>query len=70
MSLFMHLHERPQAAPVLGRQGIKHASSRMQNHALYACTRNLTPACQKKSSFLMTGMGYFASGVAACPANR
>lgn len=55
VSLFMHLHEGPQVAPLLVRQGIKHASFCMQNHAPYACTRNLTPASQKKSPFLMTG---------------
>lgn len=59
----MHLHERPQAAPLLVRQGIKLASSRMQNHAPYACTRDLTPASQKKSPFLMTGQEGGAPGV-------
>jgi hypothetical protein len=59
----MRLHERPQAAPVLERQGVKHASSRIQNHAPYACTRNLTPASQKKSPFLMTGREGIAPGV-------
>ncbi|OPJ98277.1 hypothetical protein B1H39_07275 [Serratia marcescens] len=48
MSLFMQLHERPQAAPVLVRQGMKSAFSCMQNHAPYACTRNLGLASQEK----------------------
>jgi hypothetical protein len=51
VSLFMHLHERLQAAPLLVQQGIKHASSCMQNHAPYACTRHLTPASQEKTFF-------------------
>ncbi|HED2348521.1 hypothetical protein [Serratia marcescens] len=51
VSLFMQLHERPQAAPVLAWQGIKNAFSCMQNHALHACTRYLTPASQEKGCF-------------------
>ncbi|PHY83707.1 hypothetical protein CS371_03250 (plasmid) [Serratia marcescens] len=51
MSLFMQVHERPQAALLLVWQGIKNAFSCMQNHALYACTRSLTPASQEKGCF-------------------
>ncbi|QDI35946.1 hypothetical protein FG171_00355 [Serratia marcescens] len=47
----MQLHERSQAAPVLVRQGMKSAFSCMQNHAPYACTRNLWLASQEKSCF-------------------
>ncbi|PTA74176.1 acetyl xylan esterase [Serratia sp. Nf2] len=36
----MQVHERPQAALLLVRQGVKNAFSCMQNHALYACTRS------------------------------
>lgn len=57
VSLFMQLHERPQAAPVLVRQGMKSAFSCMQNHAPYACTRNLRLASQEKGCFGRGGRG-------------
>ncbi|QHA86815.1 acetyl xylan esterase [Serratia rhizosphaerae] len=44
----MQLHEKRQAVPVLVRQGMKSAFSCMQNHAPYACTRNLRLASQEK----------------------
>ncbi|PNU42982.1 acetyl xylan esterase [Serratia marcescens subsp. marcescens ATCC 13880] len=47
----MQVHERPQAAPLLARQGINNACSCMQNHAPYACTRFLTLASQEKGCF-------------------
>jgi len=53
----MQVHERPQAALLLVRQGVKNAFSCMQNHALYACTRSLTPASQEKGCFWGEGLG-------------
>jgi hypothetical protein len=62
VSLFMQLHERPQAAPVLVRQGKKSEFSCMQNHAPYACTRNLRLASQEKGCFEQgeRGMPHYA----------
>ncbi len=57
MSLFMQVHERPQAALLLAWQGIKNAFSYMQNHALYACAHYLTPASQEKGCFRGKGGG-------------
>ncbi|HEI9794925.1 TPA: hypothetical protein ACH2JW_002138 [Serratia marcescens] len=51
VSLFMQLPGWPQAASVLVRLGMKNAFSYMQNHAPYACTRNLRLASQEKSCF-------------------
>ncbi|HAU4290474.1 TPA: hypothetical protein F6W58_23085 [Serratia marcescens] len=56
----MQLHERPQAAPVLVWQGMKSAFSCMQNHAPYACTRNLRRASQEK--------GVLGEAEGECPA--
>ncbi|PNU29374.1 hypothetical protein C2M05_24230 [Serratia marcescens] len=53
----MQLHERPQAAPVLVRQGMKSAFSSMQNHAPYACTHNLRLASQENGCFGRGGRG-------------
>ncbi|TFZ78246.1 hypothetical protein E4655_23380 [Serratia marcescens] len=53
----MQLHERPHAAPVRVRRGVTVASSRMQNHAPYACTRNLWLASQEKGCFERGGKG-------------
>jgi hypothetical protein len=53
----MQLHERPQAAPVLVRAGMKSAFSCMQNHAPYACTLDLRQASQKKGCFRAWGKG-------------
>lgn len=51
VSIFMQVHEGPQAASLLVRQGVKNAFSYMQNHAPYACTRYLAPASQEKGCF-------------------
>ncbi|TWY26197.1 hypothetical protein FR965_23820 [Serratia marcescens] len=53
----MQLHERPQATPVLVLAGMKSAFSCMQNHAPYACTRNLRLASQEKGCFGRGGRG-------------
>ncbi|RJK62229.1 hypothetical protein CMV60_22995 [Serratia marcescens] len=57
VSLFMQVHDGPQAASLLVRQGVKNAFSCMQNHAPYACTRFLTPASQEKGCFRGKGGG-------------
>ncbi|MGQ5734988.1 hypothetical protein ACUNI2_24795 [Serratia sp. IR-2025] len=57
VSLFMQLHERPQASPVLVRLGMKCAFSCMQNHAPYVCTRNFRLASQEKGCFGRGGRG-------------
>ncbi|ASL96301.1 hypothetical protein BVG96_01200 [Serratia marcescens] len=68
VSLFMQLHERPQAAPVLVRQGMKSAFSCMQNHAPYACTRNLRLASQEKGCFGRGEKGMPRDAVESCGA--
>ncbi|MBE8814678.1 acetyl xylan esterase [Serratia marcescens] len=47
----MHLHEGPQAAPLLGPQGVKNAIFCMQIHAPYTCMCSLAKASQEKSLF-------------------
>ncbi|TEW84690.1 hypothetical protein D5R38_16175 [Serratia marcescens] len=53
----MQLHEWPQAAPALVPLGMKSAFSCMQNHAPYACTRNLRLASQEEGCFGRGGRG-------------
>jgi len=53
----MQVHDGPQAASLLVRQGVKNAFSCMQNHAPYACTRFLTLASQEKGFFRGKGGG-------------
>ena len=59
VSLFMQLHERPQAAPVLVLQGMKSAFSCLQNHApyTYTYTRHSRLASQEKGCFERGGKG-------------
>jgi hypothetical protein len=51
----MQLHAWLEAAPALGRGRLNTHIIRMQNHALYACTRSLRQASQKKGWFQENG---------------